>query len=723
MDRGQANRGPGNSSGNPRHERAGELAVCGLLLLAVGLVFGQTAGFGFVNYDDDAGVYENRLVTGELTLQGLLAVFTDRHVESTVPLTCISHMFVWHLLGHGAAVHHLTNVLLHAASAVLLFLVLRRMTGQLWPSALVAAVFAVHPLRAESVAWVTGRKDVLSGLLFMLTLWAYVGYARSSVRETHRLVRGAFHAPYGSPCRYLAVMMLFILGLAAKPMAVTLPFLLLLLDYWPLGRMNRAEPDAPARFSVPLKLILEKIPMLVIACLFCLWTVHGRTAAALEANQQYSFEWRTGNALISYAAYLGEFFCPQGLAPCYPRRAELPPWQVAAAVLLLVSITAAAVRWRRQRPYLLVGWLWYVGMLVPVIGLVQFGGQAEADRFTYLPQIGLTVALVWTAADACRAWLRFRRIWAIAAASAVMILAVFAWRQTSYWRDSETLWRHTLDCNSRNAVAHNNLGTALADRGRIDGAIEQYQQALDIKPGYVEAHNNLAIALASCGRIDEAIEHCRKALDIKPDCAEAYNSLGIALADCGRTGEAIANYEKALELKLDFAEAHDNLGIALASCGRIDEAIEHYRKALDIKPGHAVAYNNLGIALARCGRTGEAMANYRRALELKPGFAEAMLNLSWLLATCPEERLRNSALALDYARRAGRLCGDTPDVLHCLAAAYAEARMFPESLAASRRALELANRQGQQPLVNALQAEIRFYEAGKPWRFIPDNQR
>ena len=500
MGRGQSSRGPGNSSGNPRHEWAGGpddrpgavrrnggrdsrlpgsgswtsdrislLAVCGLLLLAVGLVFGQTAGFDFVNYDDDAGVYENRLVTGELTLRGLLAVFTDRHVESTVPLTYISHMLVWHLLGHGAAVHHLTNVLLHAASAVLLLLVLWRMTGRLWPSALVAAIFAIHPLRAESVAWVTERKDVLSGLLFMLTLAAYLRYVR------RRFSLG----------RYLAVLACFIVGLAAKPMAVTLPFLLLLLDYWPLGRMNGTEPDVPARFSVPMRLILEKIPMLVIACLFCLLTVHGRTAAALAANQQYSFGWRIGNALISYVAYLGQFFCPLGLAPCYPRRPVLPPWQVAAAVLLLVSITAAAMRWRRQRPYLLVGWLWYVGMLVPVIGLVQFGGQAEADRFTYLPQIGLTIALAWTAADACRAWPRFRRIWAVAATCAVMILAISAWRQTSYSaRQRDALDPHSSLHSAKQLWPTTTSASSWRAAGRIDEAIEHYQKALEIKPDY-----------------------------------------------------------------------------------------------------------------------------------------------------------------------------------------------------------------------------------------------
>jgi Flp pilus assembly protein TadD len=636
-------------SGSCISDRISLLVVCGLLLLAVGLVFGQTAGFDFVNYDDNAGVYENRLVTGKLSLQSLLGAFTDRHVESTVPLTYISHMLVWRLLGHEAAVHHLTNVFLHAATAILLFLVLWRMTGHLWPSALVAAVFAIHPLRAESVAWVTERKDVLSGLLFMLTLAAYLRYVRQ------RFALG----------RYLVVLACFILGLAAKPMAVTLPFLLLLLDYWPLGRMNKTEPGMPTRFSIPKRLILEKIPMLAIACLFCLMNIHGRTAGALAANQQYSVGWRIGNALISYVTYMGQFFCPLGLAPHYPRRPVLPPWQIVVAVLLLVSITVLALRWRRQRPYLLIGWLWYIGMLVPVIGLVQFGLQAEADRFTYLPQIGLMIALAWTAADACHAWPRFRRIWAITAACAVIILAISAWRQTSYWRDSQTLWTHTLACNARNSLAHNDLGLALASSGRTDEAIEHYRKALEIKPDYVDAHNNLGIALASGGRIGEAIEHYQKALEISPDYALAQNNLGIALANrgqideaiehfrkaleidpdyadaqadlgnvlarCGRTNEAILCYERALQLKPNFASAHNGLGNALSDLGRADEAERHFQKALEIDPNFAEAHNNLGTILNRCDRVDEAAAEFQRAIQLKPGFAEAHANLGLTL--------------------------------------------------------------------------------------------
>jgi tetratricopeptide (TPR) repeat protein len=639
------------------------LAVCCLLLLAVGLVFGQTAGFGFVNYDDGGSVYENPLVIGKLTVRGVWAAFTERHLESWAPLTCVSHMLVWHFFGRGPAAHHLVNVLLHAASVVLLFLVFRRMTGRFWPSALVAAIFAMHPLHVESVAWVTERKDALSGLLFMLTLAAYLRYVRQADRDRRAGgVSSLLSAAYArAVLRYLIVLACIIAGLAAKPMAVTLPLLLLLLDYWPLGRILGADRSGKRR------VIWEKIPMLAIAVFFCLWTVHGQAADALEVNRHFSFAWRIGNALISYVTYLVQFFCPQGLAAYYPRRpVPLPPWQAAAAAVTLAAITAAVIRWRRQCPYLLVGWLWYVGMLLPVIGLVQFGTQAEADRFTYLPQIGLAIALVWLAADALRTRPRSRQILALAATFGMVILLIAAWRQTSYWRDSEVLWARTLACTSQNTWAHDNLGIALAERGRIDQAIAEFRKALEITPDYAEGHDDLGVALAGCGRIYEAIGQYQRALKIKPDYAEALNNLGNALVGRGQIDEAIALYQKALKIKPDYAEAlnnlgtvwagrgqideaiadfqkalknnpdyaqaHNNLGFALAGRGRLDDAIAHYRRALEIKPHYAEAHNRLGIALARGGRMDDAIAHFRKALEIKPNYAEAHYNLGNALA-------------------------------------------------------------------------------------------
>jgi tetratricopeptide (TPR) repeat protein len=703
-------------------DRVSRAAVCGLLLLAVGLVFGQTVGFDFVNYDDGAGVYDNRLITSEFGLRGVWAVFTQRHMESWAPLTCLSHLFVWHLFGHGAAAHHLINVLLHGASAILLFLVLQRMTGRTWPAALVTAIFAVHPLRAESVAWVSERKDVLSGFFCMLTLAAYLGYVRAE-KERRRANNsweltapggvGFAGAGEGLPRRrrwlrvkqagyarrgfsigwYFCVLVCFIMGLAAKPMGVTLPFLLLLLDYWPLGRFREAEtrsggdgelsrprlavesPPLPLSPSPSLRIsgrvIWEKIPLLAIACLFCLLTVRGQETVALEVNQEYAFAWRVGNAIISYVVYLGQFFSPVNLVPFYPRRPlALPSWQVAAAVLTLGGVTLGTIWQRRQRPYLLVGWLWYLGMLLPVIGLVQFGAQSEADRFSYLPQIGLSIALIWTAAgvgsrmDRGRAnscWVRanqstgaqrfaaqcrvaatedppehrfarpiLRRLPVlrrVAAVSVLTVLAVSAWRQTCHWRDSEALWAHTVACSPENTMALDNLGFLLAGRGQFDAAIADYQRALRLRPDFAKAHNNLGNALAGRGRTDEALRHYRRALEIRPHFPEAHNNLGIALARRGRTQEAIAHLRQATQIRPELADAHYNLGVALGDCGALDEAIAEFQKALEIKPDLAEAYDNLGIALARRGRLDAAITQFHRALEIKPELAEAHDNL------------------------------------------------------------------------------------------------
>jgi protein O-mannosyl-transferase len=601
------------------------LAICGLLLLAVALVFGQTVRHEFINADDDECVTENPQVTGGLTVQGLGWAFTNRLVGNWDPLTWISHMADWQLYGRSAGGHHLTNVLLHAATVLLLFLVLQQMTGHVWPSALAAAMFAIHPLRVESVAWVTERKDVLSGVFFMLTIWAYVGYVR------HR-----------SLARYLAMMALFAVGLMSKPMLATLPCVLLLLDYWPLGRMTNIAPrpvigpgTATTNRSLTAntsRLVIEKLPLFVLVAACCAVTIWAQRVPEIEYG---SFPWRIGNALISYVVYLRQFFCPTDLALLYPRRGPvLPPWQIFGAGMLLLGVTAAAFAWRRKCPYLLVGWLWYLGMMLPVIGLVPFGGQQEADRFTYLPQIGICIALVWGAADLCRS-LPHRR-WVCGVSSALVLAALMgsARRQTSYWRDSETLWTRTLACTSGNYKVHNLLGNALALRGRTDEAIVQFQKSLDIKPDFPEAHYSLGVAAAGRGRLDEAIVHYQKTLAVNPNHANAHNNLGNALLTYGRLDDAQTHFLEALRVRPRFAEAHYNLGNILFVCRRLDEAMTEYRTALEIRPGYAEARYNLGLALANRGQFDQAIAEYRKALEARPDFAEVYNSLGLALVAC-----------------------------------------------------------------------------------------
>jgi tetratricopeptide (TPR) repeat protein len=650
------------------------LAVCGLLFLAVALVFGQTVRHEFVTLDDNEFVYENPHVSHGLSVEGTLWAITTGHMSTWVPLTWLSLMLDSQLYGLSPGGFHLTNALLHAAAAIVLFLVLCRTTGDIWPSALVAAIFAVHPLRTESVAWVAERKDVLSGLFFMLTIAAYVHYV---------------HRPF-SPLRYLGVLVVFSLGLMAKAMLVTLPLVTLLLDYWPLARMGlAAKGDAPVpgggrwrRLPLPWRLVVEKLPLLALVAVSCLMTIAVQ-GEALAPNQRFSLGWRLGNALISYVDYLGQFFFPVGLAVVYPRPSgDLPLAKLLVALLVLAGITAAVLVFRRSRPYLFVGWLWYLTMLVPVIGLVQFGVQTVADRFTYLPQIGLCIALAWGAAGACRRWPNRRWLYGIMSAVLLALLMGGAWRQTSFWHDSETLWNHTLACTSRNAVAHNNFGVTLVSLGRVDEAIAQYRQALAIDPDYAEAHHDLAVALANLGRLDEAIGHYQRAVTIQPN----------------------------------FAEAHNNLGNALADRGQVNSAIAHYQKALEVKPDHAKAHYNLARSLTARGQLDLAVAQYRKALELKPDYGKAHHNLAWLQATCPLAAFRNGAEAVVHAERAQQVLGDTPGALDVLAAAYAEAGRFSEAVTTAQRALKLAKQQNDQALAAALRGRIALYEAEKPFR-------
>ena len=560
------------ADGQPRRASDGYalLALCVFLLLAVLMVFGQTVNHQFVNFDDDAYLLENEDLPDGLTPKGIAWAFTTFACHNWHPVTWLSYMIDYQLYGLNPSVYHLHNVLLHAATAILLLLVLRRMTGDLWPSAFVAAVFAVHPLRAESVAWAAERKDVLSGLFFMLTLAAYVAYVRR---------------PF-SLGRYLLVIGLFALGLMAKPMLVTLPFVLLLLDYWPLERM-----------ALRWRLLVEKLPLLALSAASCTITSVAQ-ASVIKQLDAISVSTRISNALVSYAVYVKQLFYPVGLAVGYPHPGNgLPGWQVAGASLLLASVSLGVFAWRRRCPYLLVGWCWYLGMLVPVIGLVQVGFQAMADRYTYLPQIGLLIGLTWAAKQVVQPWPN--RVW-LCGAAATLILATLmgcATRQTSYWRTAETLWRRTIAATSPNAIAHYNMGDILDKRERPDEAMAEYRKALEIDPNDASSHTNLAIDLAGKGRSDEAIAHFREALKITPDQAEIHYNLSLSLIKKRQFDEAIVHLRKALETLPDFAEAHNSLGLALDRTAHVNDAIVEYHKALEINPNLAEARGNLTKAM------------------------------------------------------------------------------------------------------------------------------
>jgi len=709
--------------------------VCLFLVAITFVVFGQTLRHEFVNYDDDVDIYENPEVVRGLTFKGIVWAFTHVYAANWHPLTWISHMLDCQLYGLSPGGHHLTNILLHTATAILLFLVLRRMTGAVWRSAFVAAVFAIHPLRVESVAWVAERKDVLSGVFFMLTIGAYVRYVRH---------------PW-SPARYGLVMLLFALGLMCKPMLVTLPFVLLLLDYWPLGRVTGDKWQVTGeKKGNPSTLLLEKLPLFGLAVASGVVTLFAQTDT-IKLFDQISLPLRVDNALVSYVAYLGQMFWPSGLAVLYPFTAgNFGVSRVVLSLVLLAGISAGVFILRRRRPYFLTGWLWYLIMLVPVIGIVQVGSQVRADRYTYLPQIGLYLLLTWAAVELCAGW-RHRRVVLGGCAMVILVALIFCARvQTSYWQNSESLWTHTLACTSDNAIVHNNFGNVLFKKGSVDEAIVHYQKALQIEPDYakahlnlgnvllqegsvdeaithyqkvlqinpdyVEAHYNLGNALIKKGSVDEAITHFQKALQIKPDYAEAHNNLGNALFKKGSVDEATVHYQKALQITPDCAEAHINLGNILLQKGDVDEAIGHYQKALQITPDCAEAHINLGNALIKKGSMDEAITHFQKALQINPDNTEAQNNLAWVLATASQVSLRNGRQAVELAQQANQLAGgENPIILRTLAAAYAEAGRFSDAQRSAQKAMVLARAAGQSNLVEQLNGELKLYAAGLPF--------
>jgi hypothetical protein len=548
------------------------IVICVVLMILVFLVFGQTLGHGFVHYDDDTYVYENPIVLKGLSFEGLRWAFTYGEIGHWHPLTWVTHMLDCQFFGLWAGGHHLDNVILHAVAVVMLFLVLFQMTGAVWRCGFVAAVWAVHPLRVESVAWVAERKDVLAAVFFMLTLGAYIRYIRQP-----------------SILRYVLLAVSFTLGLLSKNMLVTLPFVLLLMDYWPLGRL-----DQGARFP---RLLQEKIPLFVLSAFSC--TITFLVPEKLSAAVHLPFSLRIQNALVSTCIYLRQTLWPTDLVAHYPNPTHaFPFWEVAGSLVLLCFISVAAFLLRKSHAYLLVGWLWFIGMLVPVIGLMQISTYSHADRYTYLPQIGLFVGAIWAVSDWVGAW-RYRRFaFAGVAVVVLWVLLIAARQQTSYWRDNKTLWTHTLECTRDNYLPQYNLGLILHQEGRLDEAIAHYREALRINPDYPQAHTNLGLALIQQGQIEEAIVHAQKALEILPDDVNYQNNLALLLAAAPQP--SLRNGARALELarKANLASGGNDpailrtLALAYAETGEFSEAVQTARKALDL----AVARSNTGLA-------------------------------------------------------------------------------------------------------------------------------
>ena len=622
------------------------ISVCIFLAALTWIVFGQTLWHEFVNYDDVSYLYGNSAVRNGISLRGIVWAFTHVHSENWHPLTTISHMLDCQLYGLKAGGHHFTNVLLHTTAVILLFLVLRGMTGALWQSAFVAAVFAIHPLHVESVAWVAERKDVLSGLFFMLTLAAYYRYA---------------HAP--SVGRYVAVATFFACGLMSKSMLITVPIVLLLLDYWPLARHQRSEVRGPFGKATAGKqkseiqsagleeqswamLIIEKIPLFALSIASCVATLLAQNFA-LGSTEDLPIQWRITNAIVSYVIYVWQMIWPHDLVPFYVHpESRLEMWHLVLASTLLVVVTAIAFALRRRRPYLIVGWLWYVVMLVPVIGLIQVGLQGHADRYTYLPQIGLYIAVTWLTYDLTASW-RFQRvILASAAAISIGALSILAWKQSNHWRNTESLWSHALSAAPESDVAHTGLAGVLYTQGQFDDAISHYRRALQLRDGNAATHYGLAMALV---------------------------------------------------------EQH-----------KVDEAIEHFKKALSMQPDNTEASNNLGVMYIHRGEIGNAIAQWQQTLAFDPDNGGAANNLAWVFATSPDAEFRDGPKAVELAERTLHTPGgENPAVLRTLAAAYAENNRFPEAVATAERGQHLAEARGDSATAGSLRRCADIFRRGE----------
>ncbi len=592
--------------------RTGISWAIALIIIAV-LPYYGIWDFEFISFDDPEYITNNPQVLTGLTWESIRWAFTTNAVANWHPLTWVSHMLDVSLFGLNPGAHHMGNVVLHALNTVLLFGFMARASGSPGRSAMLAALFAVHPLHVESVAWIAERKDVLSTFFLMLTLWAYLAYTRKP----------------GWP-RYLAVFVLLALGLMSKPMLVTLPFVLLLLDAWPLRRLGLK----PFEWASVSPLIKEKLPLFGLVAVSSFITFHVQLeGGAVASVERVPLMLRLANALVSYVEYIINMFAPTGLAILYPFPGSVPLWKTLGSTALITAATVFAFKTRQRLPYVSVGWLWFLGTLVPVIGIVQVGSQAMADRYTYIPLIGLFIILVWGSHDLLARG-HGRQIPLIATALLVLAgLTAASWMQSRYWRNSSVMWTHTLQVTENNFRAHNKLGIQLADSGQPEKAMAHYKMAIKIKPGFAKAHNNLGNAVAAAGRPEEAMQHFENAISVKPDYAVAYNGMGSAQDDLGQMDEAIAAYEQALRLDPMLSAAHSNLSATYYKQGRMDQAVSKARQALELEPANARYHLNYAILIFSTGEIESARQHLETALRLRPGYQQAIEVMNMLPAS------------------------------------------------------------------------------------------
>jgi tetratricopeptide (TPR) repeat protein len=673
------------------------LLVCASLALAVLAVYWPLWHCGFVIFDDYDYVVNNQAIQHGLNARSISWAFTTTYAGNWHPLTWISHLLDFQLYGLNPAGHHATSLMLHAANAILLFLLLQRMTRTTWPSAMTAALFALHPMHVESVAWISERKDVLSTFFWTLSVLAYVRYA-----EEFKVQGSRFKVFYALSLLFYA------LGLMCKAMLVTLPVILLLLDYWPL---ERRRP--------PLRLWAEKFPYFILAAMAGVMTVVAqRQSHFLIPLEHAPMADRLENLPMGCWRYVEKLFWPNRLAVFYPYVLDWPIWEVAGAAAFTALVTVWVIRRARAQPFLAVGWLWFLVGLAPVIGLVQAGSQSMADRYTYLPSVGLFIMVVWSVRECGEKAGRL--------VAAVLVLAALTgclyWtpRQVGVWKDSVTLLTHAVDSTSKNYYACTLLGDYLAQNGKETAGIEYLAKAVTMAPSFARAQNDLGHVLLGEGRVDDALPHLQQAAALKPDAPEGHYNLGRALLAKGRVAEALDQFQTQVKLQPEDAIAQLNFGSVLLDNNLTDDAIPPLEKAAAINPSNAEVHFRLGNAYYLKGRAAEAVDQYEKSLQIRPNDAQTCNNLAWILGSSPLTTLRNGPRAVELATRAEQILGGrNAAIAGTLAVAYAESGRFSEAVTVSLRARDLAQEQTNSVLVRLLEERLKLFRAGLPLRDQP----
>jgi protein O-mannosyl-transferase len=635
--------------------------ICILLSILILAVYWKIQYHEFINYDDGRYITENINVKSGLSKDNLIWAFTQSHSANWHPITWLSHMLDAHFYELDPYGHHLTSLALHIANSLLLFLVLSRMTGAIWKSCFIASLFAFHPINIESVAWVSERKSVLSTLFWLLTMWTYINYTQKK-----------------SLTKYIIVFLFFLLGLMSKPMLVTLPFVLLLLDYWPLNRFKTLPSNTfnTSTKAIPktnlLNLVFEKIPLLILAAASCTITLAAQKSwGAVVSLETVPLLSRISNALVSYLKYLEKMMWPKNFSIFYPYPADgFVFWKVLICGLTLTAITFISIKLIRKAPYFLVGWFWYLGTLIPVIGLVQVGQQAMADRYAYVPLIGVFIIIAWGLPDLLKNYLLKKKSLVFLTGIYFSVLMTSCWIQLQHWENSIKIFKHAIKVTDKKhpsfIAVYNNLGVVLIEQMKFEEALVNIKKAVNLQPNYAESHNNLGNALSGLNRFNDANIHYKTAINLKPNYAEAHNNLANSLNKKSNIDQAIIYYKKAIQLKPEYSEAHFNFGVALNKWNRYEEAIDHLQETIRLEPNFSrahlalgnifikkenfesaiyhleatiqidphnpIAHNSLGSVLGKQGNFTKAITHFNTSLQVNPFYKEAHQNLGTALA-------------------------------------------------------------------------------------------